>query len=419
MSDSYRERIERLDPYLEIWRDDKSYVELRAGLYATFFFKHFHPSVDQNESAREALIACWEDYWRFVGPQHQKWGYKFGSNVKGYRLPSTKVASIQDYLRDPGNVGNYQYLVHGGKHEDDASEYLFDLAAPDVYGAPESPYDLAYLRLAAPLGCVMDDRLPRFVQLVKRCAERLNVDQAHGGLGFLRTYNEESSTRRAECQLSKVFSGVDIDVPYVQVSSVFYDLKGGHLGIDSPHWLNFMNQSWVDRLGGANVLSDQLPADHFKVEPYEGGLFVQAGDRPEPGHQQDGLPIAYVWLNRALRPIRAPEMSYCMGDVPGQLARNQDAKAYFTRFDAQSDQLPPWPDVNEKSQAIQPVGSPDLSSSNLSGLRCEAGLPCPREGFWFTPAAADSRRHFRQSEVMPEIKSDYGQTIWQWDPKQN
>lgn len=44
-------------------------------------------------------------------------------------------------------------------------------------------------------------------------------------------------------------------------------------------------------------------------------------------------------------------------------------------------------------------------------LRCEAGQPCPAEGEWSTPSAQGSR-HFKQGEVMPDVKSDYGQTIW-------
>jgi hypothetical protein len=51
--------------------------------------------------------------------------------------------------------------------------------------------------------------------------------------------------------------------------------------------------------------------------------------------------------------------------------------------------------------------------------RCEAGLPCPREGYWFTPAQAGSRRLFKTGEVMPEVGGDYGATIWQWDQNQD
>lgn len=45
--------------------------------------------------------------------------------------------------------------------------------------------------------------------------------------------------------------------------------------------------------------------------------------------------------------------------------------------------------------------------------RCESGKRCPREGWWFTPAAPE-RRQFKLGEVMPDIGRDYGKTIWQW-----
>lgn len=65
-------------------------------------------------------------------------------------------------------------------------------------------------------------------------------------------------------------------------------------------------------------------------------------------------------------------------------------------------------------------GVPGDADSFKSGvrLRVEAGQPCPREGFWFTPASLNSRRHFVADDVMPEVKSDYGATIWQWDEQQ-
>jgi hypothetical protein len=62
----------------------------------------------------------------------------------------------------------------------------------------------------------------------------------------------------------------------------------------------------------------------------------------------------------------------------------------------------------EQSLAIQ-------SPAEDVNLRCEANQPCPRTGFWFTPAQADSRQHFEQGQLMPSLGGDYGQTIWQWD----
>jgi hypothetical protein len=62
----------------------------------------------------------------------------------------------------------------------------------------------------------------------------------------------------------------------------------------------------------------------------------------------------------------------------------------------------------------------EVAGCGASGgpLRCEAGQPCPREGFWFTPAKTSSRRYFHAGEVMPDVGGDYGATIWQWDQLQ-
>lgn len=57
--------------------------------------------------------------------------------------------------------------------------------------------------------------------------------------------------------------------------------------------------------------------------------------------------------------------------------------------------------------------------ANRLSLRCEAGLPCPKSGYWLTPAKAGSRRYFQQGETMPDVASDYGSTIWQWDIDQS
>ncbi len=50
--------------------------------------------------------------------------------------------------------------------------------------------------------------------------------------------------------------------------------------------------------------------------------------------------------------------------------------------------------------------------------RVTSGQPCPESGFYFTPAHANSRRLFKQGDLMPDFGADYGATIWQWDVRQ-
>lgn len=58
-------------------------------------------------------------------------------------------------------------------------------------------------------------------------------------------------------------------------------------------------------------------------------------------------------------------------------------------------------------------GDTDAPGANATStrLRCEAGKPCPAEGEWFTPGVQGTRL-FVLGEIMPDMKSDYGQTIW-------
>lgn len=47
--------------------------------------------------------------------------------------------------------------------------------------------------------------------------------------------------------------------------------------------------------------------------------------------------------------------------------------------------------------------------------RLEAGEVCPETGFYFTPATPEARRLFKKGEIMPDMVSEYGHTIWQRD----
>jgi len=75
--------------------------------------------------------------------------------------------------------------------------------------------------------------------------------------------------------------------------------------------------------------------------------------------------------------------------------------------------LADWARANRSLDKIKP--SAGAASAGDTGLRCEGGQPCPRSGFWFTPAKPDSRRHFEQGQVLPSVGGDFGTTIWQWD----
>lgn len=51
-------------------------------------------------------------------------------------------------------------------------------------------------------------------------------------------------------------------------------------------------------------------------------------------------------------------------------------------------------------------------------MRSTAGQPCPRTGYWFTPARENSRAYFEDGQTMPDVGGSWGTTIWQWDEQQ-
>lgn len=77
--------------------------------------------------------------------------------------------------------------------------------------------------------------------------------------------------------------------------------------------------------------------------------------------------------------------------------------------------LADWARQHRVTDAVRWHDSP----SGAEILRCEAGQPCPREGWWQSPAASGQRQRFTQGQLMPDLGGAYGATVWQWDERQD
>lgn len=63
-------------------------------------------------------------------------------------------------------------------------------------------------------------------------------------------------------------------------------------------------------------------------------------------------------------------------------------------------------------------GQPVLAA--VSGrVGVAAGNKCPETGFWSSPSSPTSRRYFFQGEALPDLKTQFGTTVWQWDEDQD
>ncbi|WP_032867303.1 Imm72 family immunity protein [Acinetobacter sp. 1000160] len=66
---------------------------------------------------------------------------------------------------------------------------------------------------------------------------------------------------------------------------------------------------------------------------------------------------------------------------------------------------------------IENIGIKDTYcyASSPEKLSVRAGQICPKTGYWFTVAQENSRQYFKEGEILPEIKSDWGEVYWQLD----
>ena len=187
-------------------------------------------------------------------------------------------------------------------------------------------------------------------------------------------------------------------------------------GLRTPTWCFLLTPFWLDKLGksAAEVraeLSDsriEIVEVPFAVGPHnpkgEPALWIQLGELDLHPVEQ-GVPEVLIKANRLIRPIRCDRLQLLTldpwDDDPNPRFDFQSAMRWMRRFDEDSD----WPSADKR------LGTPLSGASER--LRCEAGQPCPRDGEWETPAQANSRRRFKQGEMMPSVEGDYGQTIWQ------
>ena len=65
----------------------------------------------------------------------------------------------------------------------------------------------------------------------------------------------------------------------------------------------------------------------------------------------------------------------------------------------------------------QPTTKPEITSQAKG--RCPANQPCPKSGYWFTQAKANSRAYFKQGDIMPDYPNNqWGEVIWQFEGEQ-
>jgi hypothetical protein len=99
---------------------------------------------------------------------------------------------------------------------------------------------------------------------------------------------------------------------------------------------------------------------------------------------------------------------------------NRECAALAVGYEAFVDRPCEWYFVEIVNGEFEDIEDPATDSpQGRTTERLCAGDICRQTGFYFTPAFSGSRRRLVSGEPAPELKSQYGQTIWQWDEQQD
>lgn len=296
--------------------DPENHNALQVGLVAYFYIdKGYLPE------KRQALIAALELYHQKFGDR-LKWSF-FKDLNKPDRYSENVLKRYQKKIidSDGDHVDCWCASEEGFEY---ASDYCVQmLSSADWFEYVHFP--VTYFSFYLPVSELkynedIENFLVEFCDILK---------PLHGLMGLgIQQCQERDKFQHMEYEVCQDFLGLDIT----------NDNTDEHFrkGIRSVNWYTFFNDHWLDKLGGFAFLQSSINESRIKINKYNGGVIIRAGEWPELGWIKDmPYPELYLKVNKALKPIRAPEIgSLGYGSIAGEIRFDESSTAkWLSRFD--------------------------------------------------------------------------------------
>lgn len=375
--------------------------------FSLYFFEH--PTMEKRERVYalcERFVALTGDELKLIyfgrGGVH-KLGSKYGQ-IRGKKENANKDETF------------YLSLVSADSENDSAG---FDFDAKVAADEQQKRWDLSqnkysFLRIGVPAGWFEGDHRATVLALVAEAADQLSAHQGYGGYGWALPMSNHAflDFEATEHHFAHEFYGLDIDKPFYMCSghSEKWSLEKG---LRAPSWMTFVGDDWLSKLGGAAAVTERLLTHpEVRVQPYAGGVVVQAGESPDLYPVDDGVPEVMMHVAEILKPVRARSLnllSYARFDGDEEIDHvffdlNKSAR-WLGRYDRDSD----WPTPERRKPRL---AAQTPTTKRLRGL---PGEEVPASGLWWTPALSGDagRRQFEAGQRFPDTQfTDYGAVIW-------
>lgn len=346
---------------------------VRLGLILTLYFKRGYTS-----DTKENVLTCFRRFYEVY--QTELKCLVYGRHQK---LTFTNFENAQQAISKSGGNDEFSLFLGSAPDESEADEYsLSAMNSFEIHGDKLR----SYIKLVMPWSILKEhDGLSRFQDWAVYLCNQVKAEHGYGGLSSILPYDYHGYIP-TEYQLAQQYSGLEVDsMPHASSIELLDAVKG-------VNWLTVIGEDFVDRLGGESALRHAFSGrGDVEIVPYSNGLIIRAGEYPELGKLEDGLPSTYVAVNNIVKQIRIPSPDQLHPYSPYGDGFEEDSTArWYARFDQED-------------------------NSSKTPARLEAGQPCSVAGYWFSPAHADSRRYFNQGEILPSFSgSSWGDTLWYW-----
>lgn len=287
---------------------------LRIGLLSTLFFEE-----PWTRAVRGAVADAAEGYIQ-LAREHLRWT-KQPKTARLYPISARRVPSPGEWLPNHKDGVSWEFGLHGGVEQYDASDFQVS-----GLGSNNISRRLGFLQIHLPLTWP-DEHGSTFPDIVLDLCKRIKPLSGYGGIGILEALDLATRDRfqPAVRPVAERFPGVEIENRTAHTTW----LKDGIKGVN---WLTILGDRWVQAAGGLEYLRMRLD-DNFTFYPYDGGLMIQAGYKPQIGDARANLwPKHYVTLAKVLKKIQISDHRPFHLGGPGRM--DQEASmAWLFRFD--------------------------------------------------------------------------------------
>lgn len=317
-------------------------------------------------------------------------------------------------------------LISENEKADDHNRNPADPASAGIAGSTFKE-KLNLLKLHYTAGCSIEELKPRYVDVVHALGKWHEAYRA-----YVKALAVESGDDLRE-------NGTPLQLEDLSHFQITMDMASlGVLLGDGPALRRIAE--WMNSYRGGDLLFEELisravpdpgrdTTEYFHVEPYD--PLIDAFYSPESAQESsakvkkyltfwyksfEGLPWHDGHLHGAAHQM--PYYGYWSFEAAAICVLHDIDDTPFRDHLLYPKDLADWARANNSIARLSPNAGAHTAGVDPS-LRCEAGQPCPKSGYWLTPAKANSRKYFRQDDVMPTVTSDYGSTIWQWDNDQS